>query len=147
MIPAGSSCRGCPSQAWYLSLIRLQWGPWGLLLTSQTHTHYLSSPTRTGTWSFLLSLWLGADQGGPWAGSYILELPPPCPSLLRNPAPNTLCGLKSLLFHHWWVGFQAPPGGLSLGICSRQSGEMSGATAGCQNFTQGVSRTFTGTGK
>lgn len=130
VIPAGCSCRGCPSWAWCLSLIPSAVG--SVESTSHISDKYPLSVLTNLHWApsdglgpSCFSLGLGAGQGGPWAGSHTLELTPTCPCR-RNLVPNTLCCLRSLLVHQWWVGFHAPPGDWSLRICSRQE-KMSGA--------------------
>lgn len=146
MIRAGCPCRGCPSQAWCLSSIPPAVGSVGSTshLSDPTPTLYSHQPALgplSWTWSFLLSLWLGADQGGSWTGSHTLNCHQPAP--VGTLIPTLYVLPKKPAFPPVVGGGPGSPGGLGLRICSRRE-KMSGAAASGQNFAQGVIRTSTG---
>lgn len=47
--------------------------------TPTLYSHQPALGPLSWTWSFLLSLWLGADQGGSWIGSHTLNCHQPAP--------------------------------------------------------------------
>lgn len=109
-------------------------------------SHRASLGPLSMTWSFLLFLWLGTDQGCPWAGSHTLKLTP-TPACRKPCSLHPLSCLKSLLSHQWWVGFQALPWKLEFENLPRRQEKRRGALASCQSFAWSIIKASVGSGE